>query len=341
MIGGSITTVTAGGGNVYDVYLRQTNSRATMIGAIYDSAKLSEATANSVIEVAYEVNATLTDTTAIKAVTDVLPDSGALTTIGTDTARLTAVRAAVLTDWIDAGRLDAILDLILEDTGTTIPGTITTMQGNVTDILAEIGTGIQLDGGTATLAGMLTKMADDNAGADFDATDDSLTGISTGAAGGDATEAKQDELIATLGVAGLGLSDLGGMSTGMKAEVNAEADTAITDAKLDKLIVSSGAVETSGSNSTTQVQTDLAEATDNHYNNGVILITSGVEAGQTRRIVDFVGSTGVISWTQASTGTPADAVTFVILPGWRVDLTAVNSATVVGDGGTTQAWGPE
>ena len=49
---------------------------------------------------------------AIKAVTDNLPDSGALTTIGTDTARLTAVRAAILTDWIDGGRLDLLLDAI-------------------------------------------------------------------------------------------------------------------------------------------------------------------------------------------------------------------------------------
>lgn len=49
---------------------------------------------------------------AIKAITDALPDSGALTTIGTDTARLTAVRAAVLTDWINGGRLDLILDAI-------------------------------------------------------------------------------------------------------------------------------------------------------------------------------------------------------------------------------------
>lgn len=48
----------------------------------------------------------------IKAVTDLLPDSGALTTIGTDTARLTAARAQVLTDWINAGRLDLILDAI-------------------------------------------------------------------------------------------------------------------------------------------------------------------------------------------------------------------------------------
>lgn len=52
---------------------------------------------------------------AIKAVTDNLPDSGALTTIGTDTARLTAARAGVLDDWLNAGRLDAILDIIAAD----------------------------------------------------------------------------------------------------------------------------------------------------------------------------------------------------------------------------------
>ncbi|MHA2064184.1 MAG: hypothetical protein ACXABY_07365 [Candidatus Thorarchaeota archaeon] len=53
-----------------------------------------------------------TDVDAIKAVTDLLPDAGALTTIGTDTARLTAARAAVLTDWINGGRLDLLLDAI-------------------------------------------------------------------------------------------------------------------------------------------------------------------------------------------------------------------------------------
>lgn len=53
----------------------------------------------------------------VKAVTDAIPDSGAMTAIGTDTARLTAVRAQVLTDWIDGGRLDSILDAILAAIG--------------------------------------------------------------------------------------------------------------------------------------------------------------------------------------------------------------------------------
>lgn len=41
-------------------------------------------------------------------------------------------------------------------------------------MISAIGTPVALDGGAATVGGMLTKMADDNAGADFDAGTDSL-----------------------------------------------------------------------------------------------------------------------------------------------------------------------
>ena len=47
-----------------------------------------------------------------------------LDAVDTNAARLTAVRAAVLTDLIDGGRLDLILDAVLVDTGTTLPATI-------------------------------------------------------------------------------------------------------------------------------------------------------------------------------------------------------------------------
>lgn len=63
-----------------------------------------------------------------------------------------------------AGSVDAHLD------------TIETDAGNAAD---NVGTAISLDGGTATLAGMLTKMADDNGGADFDAGTDSLNVIAS------------------------------------------------------------------------------------------------------------------------------------------------------------------
>lgn len=81
----------------------------------------------------------------IKTITDALPDAGALTTIATDAARLTAARAAVLTDWIDGGRLDLLLDAIkvVTDwqrsvTGTVVvndPGTDTKF-----DLTAVVGT---------------------------------------------------------------------------------------------------------------------------------------------------------------------------------------------------------
>lgn len=48
----------------------------------------------------------------VKAVTDALPNGGALTGISTSTDRLTAARAGVLTDWINDGRLDLLLDAI-------------------------------------------------------------------------------------------------------------------------------------------------------------------------------------------------------------------------------------
>jgi len=52
----------------------------------------------------------------------------------------------------------------------------------------------------------------------------------------DATETKLDSLMVTVGVAGVGLNNLGGMSAGMKAEVNAECDTAVETYRLNELM---------------------------------------------------------------------------------------------------------
>ena len=69
-----------------------------------------------------------TEIAAIKAVTDVIPDAGALTTIGTDTARLTTERAAVLTDWINGERLDTILDAVSGGGTTNLTTETTTVE---------------------------------------------------------------------------------------------------------------------------------------------------------------------------------------------------------------------
>ena len=44
------------------------------------------------------------------------------------------------TDWTDGGRLDLILDDVLLDTGTTMPATLSTIDGNVDAILLDTGT---------------------------------------------------------------------------------------------------------------------------------------------------------------------------------------------------------
>jgi hypothetical protein len=89
---------------------------------------------------------------AIKAVTDNLPDSGALNDLGqikVDTTAILADTNELQGDWTNGGRLDLILDAvksdtaaILVDTGTTIPATLTTISDDLdahdTSISADI-----------------------------------------------------------------------------------------------------------------------------------------------------------------------------------------------------------
>lgn len=149
VLAGGATTVTTGGA---DVEIRGTTRKVTVVMSAAETVQFVGVTGPVAVSGTtsgklnlYGVIASLADTTsgpgadisnltvsnaqveAIKDVTDVLPDSGALTTIGTDTAK--------------------------------------------------IGTTVSLDGGAATVGGMLAKMADDNAGADFDAGTDSLQEI--------------------------------------------------------------------------------------------------------------------------------------------------------------------
>ncbi|MCP4876126.1 MAG: hypothetical protein GY896_11725 [Gammaproteobacteria bacterium] len=55
------------------------------------------------------------------------------------TNEVTAARMGALTDWINGGRLDLLLDAIETDTSTTIPGTITTAQNDLDIITGASG----------------------------------------------------------------------------------------------------------------------------------------------------------------------------------------------------------
>ena len=79
-----------------------------------------------------------------------------------------------------------------------------------------------------------------------------------------------------------------------------------------------GTVEDSSSNSSTMVQTNLAEATDDHYNGMAIIFLNGNEANQARRIVDYDGGNGYLIFTPALTGTPASGDSLRIV--WWADV---------------------
>jgi hypothetical protein len=67
-----------------------------------------------------------------------------------------------------------------------------------------------------------------------------------------------------------------------------------------------------GTLSTTQMTTDLTEATDDHYNGRIIVWTSGALKNQATDITDYTGSTKLLTYT-ATTEAPANTDTFVIV----------------------------
>lgn len=67
-----------------------------------------------------------------------------------------------------------------------------------------------------------------------------------------------------------------------------------------------------GTPTTTVIQTDLAEATDDHYIGRLVLFTSGAAAGQASIIEDYTGATGTLTITAITTA-PVATDTFVIV----------------------------
>jgi len=60
-------------------------------------------------------------------------------------------------------------------------------------------------------------------------------------------------------------------------------------------------------------ETNLAEATSDHYNGAFVVFTSGALLGQSRKISDYDGTTKVVTVATAFTEAPAAADAFIIL----------------------------
>lgn len=63
----------------------------------------------------------------------------------------------------------------------------------------------------------------------------------------------------------------------------------------------------------TAFETNLTEATNDHYNGAFVVFTSGALLGQSRKIADYDGSTKVLTVATAFTEAPAAGDTFIIL----------------------------
>jgi hypothetical protein len=75
----------------------------------------------------------------------------------------------------------------------------------------------------------------------------------------------------------------------------------------------SGAVLADGGNSTTQFQTNRAEATTDHWKDCLVLFTSGALAGQVKKASAYNGGTKAMTVSSAFTGIPAPGDRFVLI----------------------------
>jgi len=248
---------------------------------------------------------------AIKAVTDLLPDSGALTAIAADTARLTAVRAAVLTDWINGGRLDLLLDAIPTTAmrGTDSAATATNLATvdtvvdaikAVTDLLPNAGALTTIGTDTARLTAVRAAVLTDwiNGGR-LDLLLDAIPTTAmrgTDSAATAANLATVDTVVDAIKV----ITDALGATAAANLALACGAAGVVT-----------GAAE-AGTLSITQMTSDLTEATDDHYIGRVVIWTSGVLLGQASDITDYAGATGLLTYT-AVTEAPSAADAFIIV----------------------------
>lgn len=128
-----------------------------------------------------------------------------------------------------------------------------------------------------------------------------VTQISSGATAAQNLEAMYDGTGYAGGTVKLGV-DIVSISSSTTSADNLELST--------KAIIAGAA--TAGTLSTTQMTTNLTEATDDHYNGRIILWTSGTLAGQATDITDYAGSGGTLTFSTV-TDAPSANDPFVIV----------------------------
>lgn len=140
-----------------------------------DPAQKHEATSASHNENGYyDVTLDATDTNTVGELRMMIVGTAALSYV----VDFTVLSAAVY-DWLFGTVAPSVAGDIMKVSSGTGANQISLSSGVAAASVAAVGTPVALDGGTATIAGMLTKLADDNGGATFDATASSQDKINT------------------------------------------------------------------------------------------------------------------------------------------------------------------
>ena len=209
--------------------------------------------------------------------------------LDTEVAAILADTNELQTDWVNGGRLDLILDIIAADTTTDIPALINDLPTN-----AELATAL----GTADDA-VLAELAK------VPKSDSNVTWNATALA---SINAAMDTALDTP-IPGSPTAD----------SINERVATMDTSVALMRLLIATGTVvdDNDPDPTATAFETNLAEASNDHYNGAFLVFTSGALLGQSRKIAGYVGATKVIT-TSAFTEAPAGGDTFAILRQERI-----------------------
>jgi energy-coupling factor transporter ATP-binding protein EcfA2 len=265
-----------------------------------------------------------------------------LDALNTAAVRLTAARAQVLDDWINAGRLDAILDIIAADVvnldGAAMRGTDSAALASVctearlaelaaANLPADVDTVLtrlsaaragyldNLSAGAVALASVCTEarlaeLAAANLPADLDTLLTRLSALRAGYLDELAAAnlpADVDTVLTRLSAARAGyLDELA--AANLPADVDAIlADTSV----LGRRVTLTGTAN--AADTTVKITLTGGVATNDFYNGQLVVLTGGTGAGQSRTVLSYTGATAEAVPTRDWTVAPDGTTTFVVI----------------------------
>lgn len=158
---------------------------ATGLVGIYSDTTIIESAAGLLSDIQSDTNKLVSDVTKTQ-ISDIKAETTKIYSDTTIIASDIVIIDSSISD-INSDTNKIISDLIKTPISDLATATgLTSVYSDTTIAVANIGTPTALDGGAATLGGMLTKMADDNNGSTFDATYDSLNKVKAAVVSGTA-----------------------------------------------------------------------------------------------------------------------------------------------------------